>query len=455
MHANPDNSVQQPRLWIMSEERLKPNTLRLLLELSEERVFGSVAAISTPVCTPRYESDGRFSGSYEVTGYSHPQVAEVVVEIVEGYSSFVDCMIYYQAEAPIPTDPPLLAVEITKTTDLESRNTAVGQRAIKFLTVEAHYPGANVGLVMLYESPFASTAKPASATNVFNHRLLSTLGVRVVGRDLPLASTQPFTHWSEIIEAKNAMPLPSNGQAIRFGVGEHGLTLSGRLVSRGGLRHDPNKGTLALIVAAMRALGCDDAVTVTHHGLEQAMLGGHDKFVRFCNAQNVALAGLDLPASLPTQDYWRRPQAGEKRASLLLHAAADLLPHASTVFENHAGCEKGYLFDREGGVWPVPKSMRIPDLVLYDRERDELLMVEAEATGNAHKGVLQLEGFDDFVEMLGDVGYESECARTVIVCGGSTDADYHETVSMQLADDGTVRLFNPTAIVAEAFAFAA
>lgn len=80
-------------------------------------------------------------------------------------------------------------MESTKTTDSESRNTAINQRFTKFAVAKKRFP--STPLILYYNTEQLTN----TATSLFGKRLLTTFGVNaydVKGKDL-LADSPPFT----------------------------------------------------------------------------------------------------------------------------------------------------------------------------------------------------------------------------------------------------------------------
>src|SRR5690606_24239592 len=111
---------------------------------------------------------------YQVLGINSPNIGNIYVKTVSGYSSFVDFLVYFQEQEPVADDTPLYAIEETKTDDSESRNTGVYQRCTKFVYIDYFY--SYVKKIMLYDLQVTQKAKPTQ-TNIFGSRLLATCGV--------------------------------------------------------------------------------------------------------------------------------------------------------------------------------------------------------------------------------------------------------------------------------------
>ncbi len=123
-----DNSKN---LWILTEERPKNEVLNQILQkfVVDNGFSGFVDNLRI---LPILEN-GKFTFTYELTGFRCNRVGKVFIKTVSGYSSFVDFLVFYQDDEPNPsTDMPIYVIEETKTDDSESRNT--GCSIFKLLT---------------------------------------------------------------------------------------------------------------------------------------------------------------------------------------------------------------------------------------------------------------------------------------------------------------------------------
>lgn len=117
-------------LYILTEERPKISSLRFIIErFLRDRRF--VAFIDSIRILPIVEN-GRFLFCYKIMGVRCNHIGKIYLNITSGGSSFVDYLVFFQSTQPMPNHSPLYAIEETKTSDKESRNTGVLQRIAKF-----------------------------------------------------------------------------------------------------------------------------------------------------------------------------------------------------------------------------------------------------------------------------------------------------------------------------------
>jgi hypothetical protein len=446
-------------LWILSEERPKTAAIGYVLE-KFSRDQGISSFIDKLRVVPLNDDDADFSFWYEVLGYKTPQVDRVLLKIISGNSSFIDFLVFYQENEPNEGDRPLFMVEETKTDDGESRNTGVYQRCSKFVYAELHYP--NMDLNMYYNLQVEQRTTQTD-TNIFGTRCLISLGVKIGGKKIDDILNTPFKNLQEMIDFKSAMRRPPAGNVpIDISIVGKELHVSGRLFKSGALSHDPNIGALTLIAATARKLGWGGKIVVTKHGLSQSHVQARNKFVRIASALDMGLEGLNMPISELAHPYWHYNTTGEKLATIFVHLVVENFSNGMSIFENHAGSEKGYFITPNKdylalekyvpGVEPR-KSIDIPDLILLDIERKQVLNIEGKTFDNMELGIRTLDNYDDIERLYISKYYPGyEIQRSVVLYGSSNDSIEPIQVSFLLNQDGKMILgIKAPALFKEAF----
>ena len=446
-------------LWILSEERPKIAAIGYVLEkFSQDQ--GIASFIDKLRVVPVHNEAGDFSFWYEVLGYKTPQVERVLLKIISGNSSFIDFLVFFQEQEPEEGDRPLFMVEETKTDDEESRNTGVFQRCSKFVYAEMHYPG--VDLNMYYNLQEEQRASQTD-TNIFGTRCLRSLGVKIAGKTVDEVLNTPFRTIQEMIDFKSAMRRPPAGNVpIDISIVGKELHISGRLFKSGGLAHDPNIGALSLIAATARKLGWEGKIVVTKHGLSQSHVQPRNKFVRIASTLKMGLEGLEMPKSELEYPYWHYNTTGEKLATIFVHLVVENFSSGMSIFENHAGSEKGYFVTADKkylalekyvpGVEPR-KSIDIPDLILLDVERKQVLNIEGKTYNNMDLGIRTLDNYDDIEKLYIKKYYPGyEIHRSVVLYGSANETLEPIQVSFLLNQHGKMILgIKAPALFREAF----
>ncbi len=262
-------------LWILTEEKPKTNiVLDIFMEFAKDNNFsyflGDIRII--PIV-----SNNRFTFEYDVIGITCNNVPKIKIRIISGNSSFVDYLVYFQEKLPKPEEQPLYAIEVTKTTDGESRNTGVYQRGTKFVFLDYYY--SNTKKIMLYDNQIEDNKKPTD-TNIFGNKMLTTNNVSILGKELKKEHYSNFKDLDDLIRHKNSMRRPPNGNVPLLIKKEKDLIkVSGRLFKSGSLAHDPNIGALSLITSSIRKFDNKSRILITQHGLKQNHLTSRNKFI--------------------------------------------------------------------------------------------------------------------------------------------------------------------------------
>lgn len=438
-------------LWILTEERPKREVIvDILVMFAKDNKFACF--IDTIRILPILE-DNKFSFLYEVVGFRSNKINKVFIKSVSGFSSFVDFLIFYQDKQPVQTDTPLYAIEETKTDDKESRNTGVYQRASKFVFIDYYYP--KIRKLMLYNLKIDQKEIP-TATYIFGTKLLLTLGVEIAGKKLDSKIFRPFRSVDDIISFKKAMrKAPTGNVPILITKTDNKITISGRLYKAGGLAHDPNIGALSLISAAIRRLGWEREIIITKHGLKQNHIQADNKFVKIANKLNITIQGLSIPESRYRDVYWKYETEGEKLGTIFIHLVVENFTNGFSIFENHAGCEKGYFITSDGKYIPLEKYsdrkaykagnkekiISIPDLILIDFGRSEIINVEGKKYQFRQNGIEELNSFEDIEKSYIKKYYPKyKIIRTVVLYGGTEEKVVEIEVGFLLNKNGDLVL---------------
>jgi hypothetical protein len=443
-------------LWILTEERPKKEVLQEIFKrFAKDR---NIAFIGNNLRILPILEDGKFSFTYKIEGFITPAVKQVIIKTISGSASFVDFMVFFQDDKPVPGQSvPIYLIEETKTDDAESRNTGVYQRCSKFVFLENYYPA--VPKIMLYTLRVPQKPKPTQ-TYIFGTRLLKTIGVEILGKVLDPAVYIPFGSVDEVIAFKDAMrPPPEGNVPITLRKFEDRIEISGRLWKSGSLSHDPNIGALSLICFALRKLGWKKRLVITQHGLEQSNVTPNGetagKFLKIATDLNIELQGLLMPVVRHSPEYWKYEDKGEKLGTIFIHLVVEEFTEGFSIFENHAGCEKGYFQTANGKYLALEKYtdkalykagdktqiFHIPDLILIDCNLAEVINVEGKTYANRLKGIAELNNYDPIEEHYIKKHYpDYKITRTVVLYGSKETKIVELKISFLLNQNGELIL---------------
>ena len=291
-------------------------------------------------------------------------------------------------------------------------------------------------------------------TNLFGIRCFLTLGIEIIGKSLD-REMRPWKDMEELIEFKSNMRKPpKNNVPIDIIKKRDKIIITGRLVKSNRLGHDPNVGALSLISTTLRKLGWEKAIVIEKHGLTQSMLTGQNKFIRVANRYDIQLNGLSIPKSFGL-DYWKYETKGEKIGTIFLHILVEEFSTGMAIYENHAGCERGYFITQNGEKLAVEKYtdkvlyksgdktaiINLPDLTIIDVDNKEVVDIEGEMYKNASKEIQQLKGFDAFENLYIKRYYPNyTISRTVVLYGGKDKKIPVGKISLLLNLQGNILL---------------
>lgn len=439
-------------LWILTEERPKKDVIHnILFKFSKDNNIPCF--IDTIRILPILTNNNNFSFTYEVVGFKSNKINQIFIKTISGQSSFVDFLIFYQEKIPKIEDNPVYAIEETKTDDAESRNTGIFQRASKFVYVDFFYN--NIKKVMLYSLQIKQKEKQTQ-TNIFGTKCLLTLGVEIVGKKIDLENYSPFSSIDDLINFKNSMRLPPKGNVpILIKKESDKIKISGRLYKSDSLSHDPNIGALSLICATLRKLGWRKRLIITEHGLNQKHIKGNNKFVQIASQLNIEFEGLQNMNPKMKTSYWHYETEGEKLGTIFIHLVVENFTAGSSLFENHAGCEKGYFITKNGVPIPLEKYqdrskyklgdtsqiVHIPDLILIDFERSEIINIEGKKYKFRTNGIDELKNFDAIENSYIKPNYPKfEIIRTVVLYGSKEEQIIEIEIGFLLNEKGKLIL---------------
>ena len=439
-------------LWLLTEERPKPSVVKQIMEIYCKD-FNDTLSIEDDIKIKPIIENGYFKFVYVVENMSVSNAEHIYIKTVSGSSSFLDFLLFKQIDAPTEgctSDNLIMAIEETKTSDDESRNTGVYQRGSKFVYITPYYD--DVKLYMLYNEELeAREEKKPSDTSVFGTNILLTLGVTIVGKDTS-KWFKSFKSLDDLIDFKSKMRKPPAGNVpITITKYSDRIEVSGRLAKpadAGNIGHDPNIGALSMISACIRKLGWNKDIIITLHGVTQKYVDrvkGKNKFLYICSILDMKLDQIKMPSHVPMPElYWHYEKRSEKMADILLHMQT-MYTGMKRIYENHAGCERGYFFSKIGDQITLPKkdkngvNLYLPDVVLFDEKTNYIILVEGKMLSTLNLGIEEIENYDSIENEYIYPSYGNvQIMRCVSIFGGNCKRIPHSKVLFYLANDGHI-----------------
>lgn len=443
-------------LWLLTEERPKSSVILQIIKLYCKDFADSFNQEGEVKIRPII-INGFFKFIYEVEGLKISKAKNIFIKTVSGNSSFLDFLLFKQKNEPSEgskDDNLIMAIEETKTNDDESRNTGVYQRGSKFVYIKPYYN--NVSLYMLYNDELeARENKKPSDTNIFGTNILLTLGVKIVGKKID-EWFKPFNTLDELINFKTNMKKPPIGNVpIQITKYHDNIEISGRLskpADSGNIGHDPNIGALSMISACIRKLGWNKKITITMHGVTQKYVNstkGKNKFLYICNILGINLNNITMPVEVKLPDYyWHYEKKSEKMADILLHLQT-IYNGMRSIYENHAGCERGYFKTTFGTNITLPKkdllgnNLYLPDVVLYDKNTEYVFLVEGKMLSTLQQGLIEIQNYNSIEREYIYYYYPNvKILRCLSIFGGDLTYIPHKKVLFYLSNTGRIIINN-------------
>ena len=396
-------------LYILTEERAKSDVVEQILDLYSKE-YDKKADFNNVKIIPEIKNN-KHTFEYKVEGAKIEDINKITLLIVSGYSSFVDFLVFQQENKPnYNNDNLLMLIEETKTSDKESRNTGVYQRSSKFVYSDYYYP--DVPKYMLYNSENRDDHKKAPTdTSIFGTNLLLTQNVKIIGKDL--SHFRKFKSYEELARFKNNMRKPPKGNVpIDITFESDRIEVSGRLskpANAGNIGHDPNIGSLASISKSLRVLGWNGRIVITKHGVKQAKVDKmrSNKFLNIASILDLELDGITFKKPKLPSRYWKYEENSEKLGTIFLHLLSIALDeNIKGIYENHAGCERGYFYTKRNDNIAIPKKDRngvnlyIPDLILRNDKYKEILLIEGKQSSTLEQGLEEIKHFESIEDEI-------------------------------------------------------
>jgi len=261
-----------------------------------------------------------------------------------------------------------------------------------------------------------------------------------------------------LVDFKKTMRKPPKGNVpIEIIVESDAIKVSGRLYNQTGLDYDPNIGALSIIAQCIRKWEKKKPIIITRHGLEQKHVGRDNKFIQIANKLNIQLAGLTVPKVNTKPNYWHYETTQEKLGTIFLHVALLEYTNSLIVYSNHGGTERSYFIYPDGKPVAIEKYQEgrkeeykagnkkaiiyLPDLIIYDVDRKEIINVEGKKYSTRKKGIAELKNYDYIEDKMIKPSYKPKSiVRTVVIAGDKKESIEEKEIGFYLNEKGAMIL---------------
>lgn len=379
----------------------------------------------------------------------------VELAIVQSGGSFVDYLVYLQDSEednlPLASEEPVIGIEVTKTSDKESGNSSVGQRATKFTLWPYAAPTA-----LVYETSAAGWNEERTSGNTRQTRALLNLvpSISIRQNDGTYTTVEnelkAYENVEEVLAAWAPPKKLSKSRQDTYMVrrDENNIDLYCRIYQTDKYS-DPGIGMTALITSSLRKLGYEGNITLHGHTYPKNVMSGDGKQINVLINNDVQLDGVtfdNTKKKTKNTDYFRPATTPEKLGTIYSQIEASHKGQA-TIYSNHGGAERSSLIATDGSRMTVPKKngenkIGIPDLVLTHEK--EVLLIEGKKYETSYDAVEQIVGLDQFQDFAEKkAGYSSHTFdKGIALYGGTKEDTLHKDVIKNLylwvRTDGTI-----------------
>lgn len=304
-------------------------------------------------------------------------------------SSFVDAIINIYNNGEIVKK---MVVEITQTTDKDSRNTSSYQRIIKFIYAKIYLP--DYEQLMYYTKPYNSSTK----TSDIGLNMLRLLGVRVVNVKYKKMDLNELIKLKKIISKRNPKNTP-----LFVEINNQNVIISSKL-KNGRSWSDPNIGFVSAMIAILSENGFNQFKIINHDLPTKKLISTNNKLRKLINHLNVTVNWGQTniiwngESQIDSRDkYYEILEVGEKISMINFVKKLMKNDKVTILFKNIAGCERSKL-NIGGNLYSIPKNIKIPD-VIYSIEND-IYFIEGESVKNVEKGLKQILNFGQCIDFV-------------------------------------------------------
>lgn len=380
----------------------------------------------------------------------------VELAVVQGGGSFVDYLVYLQdkeeTDIPLADTEPVIGIEVTKTSDKESGNTSVGQRATKFASWPYNAPTA-----LVYETSAAGWNENRTVGNEKQTKALLMLTETISVRQEDGTYTQvqnnlkPFNNVDEILSAWSKPENTSTHKQDTYLVrrDENNIDLYCRIYQTDKYS-DPGVGMVALISSSLRKAGYTGNINLEKHTYPNSTMSGNSKQVNVFVNNNVNVAGVTVEKVLRNNtenSYFRKATKPEKLGTIYSQVEA-AHKGQKTIYSNHGGAERSSLITPTGERVTVAKrngdnKIGIPDLVLTNGNK--VMLLEGKKYVTSTDAINQIEGLNEFETFAKTkAGYTNhKFDKGITLYGGREGDKLHPDVLknlyMWVREDGTIQ----------------
>lgn len=449
-------------LFILGEESLNKNSLEVVL-ICKWACDGDIEFNQQEYRINNILHNGKVY--YKIEGIKSNKYKNFYyLNVCKAGNSFCDYLLYESEDMnpPVEDSIPFAAIEATKNNGNESGN-MTAQRASKFIPIIEKWENVKLAYLVNNTANIVSTEKSFSQAHNCDFATMIAMGVDVlishIGETNYSEYKPPFKYecLNDIVIHENNKRIKKNSTPSRvIEVGNDSVLIQANLYKKNG-PHDPNEGYVASRAYLIRKFEPNKEILIFQHNqTEKYFTRKNNKFINVLKLVGIsAIFGEHIfqvereENIFKNKQYWTYNCNGEKNASILAEVFLNNKGY-TTIFSNHAGCEKSYI-SIGNNFYTTKKGKGIPDLVMLNENTNELLVIEAEKTKNYADGILQMINpeMDNFIEreFVSRI-FSKPIIKKYLCTYGEYNPNYHKTVLLNLTEDGEMN-YNENAVVVD------
>lgn len=380
---------------ILTEEVPLPDEINFILK--------QICNISTTEyykVSPLFE-DNIFKGEWTIDVLESMNI-RIIIKLFKSETSCVDYLVFNgEINETTSAGDALCALESTKTNDNSSRNTAVNQRITKFMVFNKMFPSNNTKLIMFYNKKWQK--KMPSKTAILGLRLMKSLQIEsyhgennVFENLYDFFSIHEFLSINELITEKNQINEKKGNVSVKIDVRENEHYISckldkGNSINSGKISHDPNVGLLTGLINFIYNKNNDATVVIQKHNISQTYFDKslNNKFWYAVNDINISFENINniTRPAIPTKYFTLERNCTEKQSTILFSQIIN--KNYQCIFSNHSGCALTNVKTKNEDKF-IERTMPRPDILFYNKNENELIIVEGKIEKNIKDGIMQL-----------------------------------------------------------------
>lgn len=395
-------------LWCLTEEQASFDIVNLIKWLCDKKGHTINLNNDSEVKFNYFSIEGKVS--FEITGIESDTYSRFIYTLVEkNANGFVDYLFYEGDSFPVENTSPIAAAESTKNNGSESGNMS-DQRSPKSIPVKERWGNIPYAYMISNHESIEKTIKSFSQSHKCAFATICAINGEIL-----ISTINKFGYYkynlnftynsiSDIVLEENKKG-NTNGIPSRVFLENNEVIISANINKKGG-EHDPGIGYVASRAYLSRMFDPNIKINIKNHGKNiEYFKRDNNKFINVLKAIGVTIIfndnttfDIEKQSGIFEKKYWKYANSGEKICTIIMEKIFEKRGWV-VLFTNHAGCGKSYKMINNN-FYKSKNKKGIPDLVLYKKDENRVMVIEGETSKNYKKGIKQVneDNFNNFIE---------------------------------------------------------